>query len=196
MRYFFILVLISMSAGSYSQNPYKDSMDHYINTYVQNHEVVKDDDKKLFRFYPVDEQFRVTAQFEKVSDGRMLTMETSGSVKQVFMVYGILHFTIRDTAVKLSIYQSKDLLNIEGYKDYLFLPFTDRTSGEETYANGRYIDVRIPEITNNTLVIDFNKAYNPYCAYVSGRYSCPIPPRENDLPVAIRAGEQLFLKKH
>ncbi len=79
------------------------------------------------------------------------------------------------------------------YKDHLFLPFTDLTSGEESYGGGRYIDLETTGIINNRLVIDFNKAYNPYCTYSDG-YNCPIPPRENDLPVAIRAGEKAFAK--
>ena len=67
----------------------------------------------------------------------------------------------------------------------LFLHFTDKTNGSETYGGGRFLDLRIPE--GNTLVLDFNKAYNPYCAYNNG-YSCPIPPKENKLKVAVRAG--------
>lgn len=198
MRYFFTFVIVI--AASYmpvdGQSTYKDSIDHFINTYVQSHEVVKGDDKKLLRFYPVDKQYRVTAQFEKVNDGKWFTMETSGILKQTFRVYGILRFTIHDTAVALNIYQSQNLMNVEGYKDYLFLPFTDRSSGEETYTGGRYIDFQVPDITGNTLVIDFNKAYNPYCAYVGGKYSCPIPPKENELPVVIQAGEKTFAKNH
>jgi uncharacterized protein (DUF1684 family) len=82
------------------------------------------------------------------------------------------------------------------YKDHLFIPFTDATSGEGTYESGRYIDLDIKDITDNKFTIDFNKAYNPYCAYVTGRYNCPIPPVENRLAVAIRAGEKAFGKKH
>jgi len=83
-------------------------------------------------------------------------------------------------------------MGTEEYKNYLFLPFTDATTGVETYESGRYIDLQTGDIKNNQVVIDFNKAYNPYCAYVSGVYNCPIPPRENHLPVAILAGEKRF----
>ncbi len=85
-------------------------------------------------------------------------------------------------------------MNDPTYKNYLFLPFTDLTSGEESYGGGRYIDLETTDIFNNKVIIDFNKAYNPYCAYASG-YNCPIPPRENDLPVAVKAGEMNFGKK-
>ena len=84
-------------------------------------------------------------------------------------------------------------MSSEKYKDYLFIPFTDKTSGIETYGGGRYIDLVLSDIVNKTCTIDFNKAYNPYCAYTAG-YNCPIPPKENDLPVAIKAGELNFAK--
>ena len=85
-------------------------------------------------------------------------------------------------------------MNLGEYKDHLFLPFTDLTSGELTYSAGRYIDLKMSDIVENVVVIDFNKSYNPYCAYVSGKYNCPIPPKENQLPVSILAGEKNFLK--
>jgi uncharacterized protein (DUF1684 family) len=81
----------------------------------------------------------------------------------------------------------------EEYKNYLFIPFTDATSGTHTYEGGRYIDISIPEITDNKIIIDFNKAYNPYCCYTPG-YSCPIPPKENALTIAINAGEMKYTK--
>ena len=164
--------------------------------YVQNHEVVTGTDKELFRFFPVDEKYKITALFEKKNDSKWFSMETSGTTRKIFRVYGVLRLVINDTAIKMNIYQSQNLLNSDEYKDQLFLPFTDLTSGEETYDAGRYIDLVIGDIADNKLVIDFNKAYNPYCAYVSGKYNCPIPPKENDLPVAILAGEKIFEKTH
>jgi hypothetical protein len=86
------------------------------------------------------------------------------------------------------------LLAREETRDYLFIGFTDMTSAAETYGAGRYIDCVTGDIRGNTMLLDFNKAYNPYCAYAAG-YNCPIPPRENDLPVAILAGEKNYGKK-
>ena len=82
-----------------------------------------------------------------------------------------------------------DLIKKDGYKDYLFLPFSDLTCGKDSYIGGRYIDMRIPK--SNTVLIDFNKAYNPYCAY-SYKYSCPIVPLDNDLDIEILAGVKKF----
>jgi uncharacterized protein (DUF1684 family) len=191
----FISILLTISCACSAQDAYKDSIRVFIKDYVEKHEVVTGDDKKFMNFFPVNENYRVIAAFERVKNGSWFTMETSGTTKQVYRVYGIIRFAINDTTVKLNLYQSQKLMTVEEYKDNLFLPFTDLTSGEESYAAGRYIDLSFNDISDNKVIIDFNKAYNPYCAYVSGKYNCPIPPRENYLPVAIRAGEMNYLKK-
>ena len=79
------------------------------------------------------------------------------------------------------------------YKNYLFIPFTDLTTGDESYGSGRYMDFTTDSIQSNKLTLDFNKAYNPYCAYAIG-FHCPLPPKENFLKVAIIAGEKVFGK--
>src|SRR5678815_2770460 len=174
---------------------YNDTMQTYLDDYVKKHEVVRGADKKYFQFYPIDQNYRVTAAFERAKDSKWFSMETSAFQKQTYRVYGTVSFTIHDTLVKADIYQSQDLLGNPKYKDYLALMFTDKTTGDQTYHAGRYIDLTTGDIKNDQLVIDFNKAYNPYCAYVKGKYSCPIPPSENYLPVAIEAGEKSFGKK-
>ncbi len=191
----FSLLFTLWIANLFGQSSYNDSLQTYLDRYVNSHEVVKGTDKKYFQFYPVDESYRVTASFEKAKDNKWFKMETSGYDKRTYRLYGIVSFTIRDTLVKLNLYQSQDMMSTSKYRDYLGLMFTDKTSGKETYDAGRYIDFNIGDIKNDKLVIDFNKAYNPYCAYVKGKYSCPIPPRENYLPVAIEAGEKSFGKK-
>lgn len=191
----FILAFVLCSQFSFGQKTYKDSMTIFIEEYVKKHDVVSDEDKKLMNFYPVNQKYRVTAAFKETKDSKWFNMKTSGLFAQSFRVFGILTFSINDTVVKLNIYQSQDLMKIEEHKNLLFLPFTDLTSGEETYANGRYIDFHISDVVNNTLLIDFNKAYNPYCAYKPG-FECPIPPKENTLGVAILAGEKIYNKKH
>jgi len=77
----------------------------------------------------------------------------------------------------------------EGGRETLFIPFKDATSGKETYGAARYLEIEETEV--GIFLVDFNKAYNPYCAY-SEAYSCPFPPRENWLEVAIKAGEKKF----
>jgi uncharacterized protein (DUF1684 family) len=81
------------------------------------------------------------------------------------------------------------------YKNYLFVPFKDLSSGKETYGGGRYLDFETTAIKEDLVILDFNKAYNPYCAFSSG-FSCPIPPKENHLNVRVEAGEKNFKKSH
>lgn len=117
----------------------------------------------------------------------MVTMETSTGDKRPYRRYGIIYFTVNDQPAQLTIYS--DL-----YGHDFFLPFRDATSGKETYGAGRYLDNHRPalqQLADNQFKIDFNYAYNPYCAY-SSTYSCPLPPRENWLSVPIEAGEKDF----
>jgi len=194
-KFYILIVFIFCFAHIPAQRSYIDSLQNYLDSYVKDHKVVKGNDKKYFCFYPVDESYRVMANFQKADGSKWFLVETSGSERKTFRVYGTVSFTIHDTLMKLSLYQAQNLLTDPKYKDYLVLMFTDKTSGSETYESGRYIDLAVSNIKNNKIVIDFNKAYNPYCAYVKDKYNCPIPPRENDLPVVIRAGEKAFAKK-
>ena len=196
MRILLILFSFLLTNFSFAQKSYIDSIESYFKEYVKEHEVVSGKDKEFISFFPINEKFRMTCRFERTMNSPWFRMESSGPIKKNYRVYGIIHFTINDTAVTLNIYQSQDLMTTKEYKDHLFIPFTDATSGEETYESGRYIDLEKKDITNENVLIDFNKAYNPYCAYVSGKYNCPIPPAENRLIVAIRAGEKSFGKHH
>lgn len=196
MRIFLIIVSFLWVNISLAQKSYKDSIDTYLKKYVKEHEVVTGKDKDLISFFPVDEKYKITCQFERTPNSQWFRMESSGQIKRNYRTYGIIHFKINDATVTLNIYQSQDLMTTTQYRDHLFIPFTDATSGEETYESGRYIDLDISDIKNNKLIVDFNKAYNPYCAYVSGKYNCPIPPAENRLNVAIRAGEKAFGEHH
>ncbi|MFI5187902.1 MAG: DUF1684 domain-containing protein [Chitinophagales bacterium] len=187
----FIICFINLSA----QPSYSDSLQTYINRYIKDHEVVRGADKKYLQFFPIDESYRVTANFQKATDSKWFLVETSGRERKMFRVFGTVSFTIHDTIVRSNLYQAQNLLADPKLKDYLVLMFTDKTNGTETYDAGRYIDLETGNIKNDRIIIDFNKAYNPYCAYVRNKYNCPIPPRENDLPVAIRAGEKAYGKK-
>lgn len=186
-----------VSAILYSQTKtYTDSLKLHIDNYIKIHGVVKGDDRKYLQFFPIAEKHRITGRFERTENSPWFMMETSGPVKKSHRIYGRVFFTVNDTAVTLCIYQSQDLMKTKEYKDYLFIPFIDASAGEETYESGRYIDLTIEDIKDNTCVIDFNKAYNPYCAYVSNVYNCPVPPKENWISVSILAGEKKYAKSH
>jgi uncharacterized protein len=191
-----LLIALLLSQTSLAQKDlYAESIKAYQKKYVDEHEVVGRKDKKYFRFFPVSSQYNVTCRFEKITDTVGFTMKTSANTLKHYFKYGRLLFIISGTEYHLFVYQGKDLMQTGQYKDYLFVPFTDLSTGDESYGSGRYIEFYIQDIKNNTLQLDFNKAYNPYCAYSTG-YKCPIPPRENALPVAIKAGEMNFAKPH
>jgi uncharacterized protein len=196
MRSPFLALLLTLTTVASAQTSYKDSLSAFQKNYVQTHEVVTGEDKKAMQFYPVDKRYQVVAKFSEPADSKWISFPTSGTLTKVFKVYGILDFQLRGKPLQLRVYQSQDLLLNPDYKNYLFLPFTDSTTGNETYEGGRYIDLATTDIHDGLVVIDFNKTYNPYCAYVSGKYNCPIPPKENSLPVAIRAGEKAYQKAH
>jgi uncharacterized protein (DUF1684 family) len=143
---------------------------------------------KKFRghnFFPIDSALRVEAKFIRTLNAIPFQMKTTTSRLPIYEKYGEAHFTLEGRDMVLTVFQSHSSRDSEEYKDYLFLPYNDLTNGEESYTGGRYIDMRIPE--GDKIVIDFNKSYNPYCAY-SSNYSCPIPPQENSLDIKIRAG--------
>ncbi len=142
-------------------------------------------------FYPIDEKFIVEAQFVRTPNEKPFLMPTTTARLPEYVKYGEAHFTIDGNNFVLNLFKSVKPYDETGYEDYLFLPFTDLTSGDGSYGGGRFLDQRIPE--GDTIIIDFNKAYNPYCAY-SARYSCPIPPKENDLLIRIEAGVKAFGK--
>lgn len=192
-----LLAGILLHFSSWSQDKvYLDSLQSFRDKYVNEHEVIKDKERELLRFYPIDKKYAVQARFEKVDEVPWFQLETSGTLKKTYRVYGILHFMLENIPLQLQVYQSKDLLATTKYADYLLIAFTDKTCGEETYENGRYIDATTGEMESGSYLLDFNKGYNPYCAYISNKYNCPVPPKENDLDVFIRSGEKKFGKDH
>ncbi|HVC19582.1 MAG TPA: DUF1684 domain-containing protein [Vicinamibacterales bacterium] len=136
------------------------------------------------RYYPPNPAYRVPAVLEPAPTGDIMQIQTSTGLIRRMQEYGTLEFELQGRSMTLTAFVEEGSPNA----DRLFVPFTDLTSGKETYAGGRYLDLtRTP---TGIYVIDFNFAYNPYCCYNTG-YDCPYPPPQNRLPVAIRAGERL-----
>ena len=144
---------------------------------------------KSLEFFPVDTAFRVIARLERKNNQEFFEMQTTTDRKPEYRVWAIAIFSLKDKEYRLSIYQNKKIIDDPEYYDYLFLPFLDLTNGESSYGGGRYIDLRITE--ENTVIIEFNKAYNPYCAY-NYSYSCPIVPKDNFLNLEVLAGVKKF----
>jgi uncharacterized protein (DUF1684 family) len=140
-------------------------------------------------FYPIDLKYHVKAKFVRTPNEVPFLMPTTTERLPEYVKYGEAHFTIDGKELELELYQGTTPIEEPGYEDYLFLPFTDLTSGDGSYGGGRFLDARIPK--GDEIILDFNKAYNPYCAY-NHKYSCPIPPKKNDLLVRIEAGVKAF----
>jgi uncharacterized protein (DUF1684 family) len=149
---------------------------------------IKKEDRQTFqhlKYYEVNPQFVVKATLHRNENQPQLTITTTTGETRDAVSYGKLEFTLLGKPVHLTAYKFTDRRS-EGE---LFVPFTDSTSGRETYGAGRYLDLE--ENETGEYILDFNKAYNPYCVY-NEEYSCPIPPRENRLSLAITAGEKIY----
>ncbi|MDD3636747.1 MAG: DUF1684 domain-containing protein [Bacteroidales bacterium] len=144
---------------------------------------------KGLAYFETDTNFRKQARFTKQIAASTFTMPTTTDRLPVYRKYGLIHFTHKDTIHALTAYQNMDILEKDSTYKGLFIPFKDFTNGVTTYGGGRYLDIEIPE--SDSIQLDFNKAYNPYCAY-DYRWSCPIPPDENHLRTSILAGEKKF----
>ncbi|MCY0977914.1 DUF1684 domain-containing protein [Chryseobacterium wangxinyae] len=150
---------------------------------------LRDDNFAKFKkhpFFPIDLKYRVTAKFRKTENPQPFDLPTSSGKLKSYQEFGKASFDLDGKSHSLTIYQSLDLMKKEEYKDYLFLPFRDKTNNRETYGGGKYMDLKIPE--GNTIVLDFNQSYQPFCAYNAYDYNCPIVPEENKLAAEIRAG--------
>ncbi|MBK6962708.1 MAG: DUF1684 domain-containing protein [Bacteroidales bacterium] len=197
-----IALLLVISVVSNAQNLLIDS--EYIASVEKertekNREFIEDENSPLdsikkkefpgLGYFGVDPKWRVSARMEKYSNPDTLKMKTTTERLPLYLVYGKAYFWVEGKEFALTIYRNVGLMSKPGYEDYLFVPFRDESSGQESYGGGRYIDAR--EVEGDSIVIDFNKAYNPYCVY-SKKYSCPVPPAENFLELLVTAGEKDF----
>lgn len=186
---------IAIPAGAQT---YRDSIAAYRKQYVKElledaRSPIKKADTRYMHFFDADATYRVWADVQLTPGSKPFLINTHSTKQKPFKEYAVLTFKVKDTTLTLHVYQSVDLVSGKPASDDLFVPFTDLTNYETTYAGGRYIDLKTTDIVDGRLVLDFNKCYNPYCAFADG-YSCPIPPEENALHVNIMAGEKLFTK--
>ena len=140
------------------------------------------------KYYAPDKSFAFETVLHRLPAPEAMVMATSKDKPREMLRIGWLPFVHGGKEYRLQVYMPKDTSE----EKYWFIPFTDETSGGETYGSGRFIDIDKP--ASDSTFLDFNYAYNPYCAY-NHRYDCPIPPKENRLPIAITAGEKVFLSE-
>lgn len=176
------------------------SLEQEIQSYrdKQIQEMVKDefgplrkDQVEYVTFYTAKQDYVVTADVEQLFNEPTFRMPTYDGTSNEYKRYGFLNFELNGKKYKLTAYQSVALFQNATYKNHLFVPFMDNTTGETSYEGGRYLDLSISDIKDGKIKIDFNRAYNPYCAYSNG-YRCPQPPKDNILNAAIEAGEKKY----
>ena len=186
-----------INPGNYSRQIKQHRLDYKAEFLKETRSPLKKEDLSKLRFYKAGKDYLVNAKVEMLHNQQPFKMLTFDGTAKQYVRYALLKFNLKGQEKSLTLYQSIALMQNDQYKDYLFLPFTDLTNSSATYGGGRYIDLKIKDISSGSFQLDFNKAYNPYCAYSTG-YICPIPPEENDLKILVKAGEKKFAgeKKH
>lgn len=198
-----ILLLFTtlLATAAFAQTPFADQLAKHRETYKKDllssagGPVKAEEDLSYVQFYAPDSTYRVTATVQLTPKAEPFEMPTYNGKTRPHVAYALLSFVLNGKPQQLTLYRNLNVIRMPEFRDYLFLPFKDATSGTATYGGGRYIDLRTGEIKDGHLTIDFNKAYNPYCAYQEG-YPCPIPPKNNVLSIPVEAGEKAYGKEH
>ncbi|MFD2202569.1 DUF1684 domain-containing protein [Shivajiella indica] len=145
-------------------------------------------DFQELEYYPIDPSYKVRAKMVPVEDRKMLELPMTDGTVEKYLKHSFAEFELNGQKISLLLLQAAK----ESDKRNFFLAFADATSGEETYGGGRYLNLR--QDGKNSITIDFNLAYNPYCAY-NPDYACPLPPKENILEIPVLAGEKDYKKE-
>lgn len=197
--FFALLVAGALAAGCNAGNPPPEESDVDYVTQIQNARAEKDEafrrqpDEPVpaakrgeflpLKYFPPDPEYVVPASLVPATERTIVEMPTSQGKIRKHQRVGVLHFTLKGQPLTLGAF-----VEAGAGLDRLFVPFSDLTSGTETYQAGRYLE--LDRTSSGVYTIDFNKAYNPYC-YYNATFDCPYPPRESRLPLPIRAGERL-----
>ena len=197
---FILIVVLFLSSCARMQDSYIVDIQEERDAKDSSYSLIKDSpfgEEQLTTFkglnyFPIDKKYKLEARIEILSKEEVVQLQTSTDRMPNYLRYAFIYFSLDNKEYKLTAFKNVDSKDKE-FENYLFLPFTDNNSTNEVYGGGRYIDFEIP--TTPTFVLDFNKAYNPYCAY-NHKWSCVIPPRENALDVAINAGEKTYFTHH
>jgi len=164
----------------------------YLQSFIKDERAPLDSaDLPFVHFFEADEDYAVECKFKEADTKTPFDMATYSGITKPYRVYGYLECPVKGQNINLEIYQNIQFANIPAYADHLFLPFKDATNGEESYGGGRYIDLKASSIKDDKMAVDFNKTYNPWCAYSDG-YNCPIPPIANHLDASLMAGEAKY----
>jgi hypothetical protein len=147
-----------------------------------------EEEKKIFKglnYYPVNLDYKIRARLIDIKKKQPIFIPTTTGEQEKYIPFAFAEFELDGIGQRLILYKDWEDAN----PNRLVLMFADATSAIETYGGGRYID--LIQSNTNSVIIDFNTAYNPYCHFNS-EYSCPIPPKENLMAVEIKAGEMIY----
>lgn len=190
----FILSLVLGLVGCKGKSDYENKLDqhrvtllgHWLNPKTTPFDSTELSAFKGLDYFPINESLKTEAQLMWLPQTTFFEMPHTGGDFKMYMKVAVLYFKIGNQTFQLQAYQTERMRT----QRMLFVPFADITNGKTTYGGGRYLDISYaPQAT--TCTIDFNFAYAPYCAH-SHSYSCPIVPAENNLNIAIEAGEKLI----
>ncbi len=204
MKKIFVLLLLTIPFITFAQSKrafkkeIKKFRKHYKQEFLEEARSPFYNNKKgmkNMRFYKPKREYKLKANFRRTPNAETFKMATYSGKTQDYVLYGVATVMLHGKKLEVNIYQSLRLRDMEEYKDHLFIPFKDLTNDDITYGGGRYMDMKMSDIKNGTVTIDFNRCYNPWCAFSDG-YNCPVPPNENHFDLEIEAGEKMFAGKH
>jgi uncharacterized protein (DUF1684 family) len=190
-----VLIVVFYSVNDGQNNPAyteeikkeREEKDRFMKTSKESPFATLKEEFSGLKYFEPDTKYRVVANLSPITDEKVVVLPTSDGKEQRYLEYADATFTLDGVDCKLTILE---VMETGIFRGKLFLAFGDETSANETYGAGRYLDLnKTPG--SNTITLDFNKAYNPYCAY-NDTYSCPFPPTGNLLKVAIKAGEKSY----
>jgi len=189
-----VITIFYAFQGSQDDVAYKEEVekerkekDRFMRTSPESPFVSSKDEFTGLNYFPPDIRYRIIANLQPIEQKKAVVLATNDGAEQRYIEYAYAEFKLDGVSNKLLILEITDMGPTRGK---LFLAFGDETSAAETYGAGRYLDLtKTPGST--TIKLDFNHAYNPYCAY-NNTFSCPLPPRENILSIPIKAGERNY----
>ena len=191
---FIVCLIFSCRGDKRYENLSLTDYQKQVNNYFKDASVspLKPKDLKNFKgldFFEFDSSYVVYAKIKETPESLPFKMKTTTDIPADFRMYGKLIFNLNGKTHNLSVYENLDYVDLDGYENYLFLPFLDLTNGFETYGGGRYIDLY--QFDRDSILIDFNRAYNPQCVY-DENFSCPIVPRSNFMNIRVEVGVKDF----
>ena len=200
MKKLLLIIFTLLTFEMFAQTNYEKEIEAFRRQYLsefmteERSPIKNSEDLRYIQFFKPDSEYRVEAEVTMTKDAVPFNLPTMNGKSKKYIEYGKLTFELLGQNFTMKLL--KRVLPPDSDDDeLLFLPFLDETNGNETYGGGRYLDFEEEDIFDGILIIDFNKAYNPWCAYAGG-FSCPKPPAENYLKMKVQAGEKNYGKGH